>query len=190
MRSRAELGRQVAVAEMPGEAHQLCRARRCDLGQRLRRGAHRDDPPVLQLQAVAVAERHRLGEVEQKFEAARAVHGHPAAVALVIVEHHGIGRSLAATVPWQEYGWRGSSGYSGALAIPGIFAKRQRIGQIAGMRGILFDKDGTLLDFEETWTPVLKQLALEAARATKPARPSCSMRAGSMRRRESSAPGR
>jgi len=32
------------------------------------------------------------------------------------------------------------------------------------MRAILFDKDGTLLDFERTWTPLLKRLALEAAR--------------------------
>ena len=31
------------------------------------------------------------------------------------------------------------------------------------LRGILFDKDGTLLDFEATWTPVLRELALEAA---------------------------
>ena len=31
------------------------------------------------------------------------------------------------------------------------------------MRGILFDKDGTLLDFEATWTPILHELALEAA---------------------------
>jgi phosphoglycolate phosphatase len=31
------------------------------------------------------------------------------------------------------------------------------------MRAILFDKDGTLLDFEATWTPVLKRVALEAA---------------------------
>jgi len=31
------------------------------------------------------------------------------------------------------------------------------------MRGILFDKDGTLLDFEATWTPVLTRLALEVA---------------------------
>ncbi|MEJ0098071.1 MAG: HAD family hydrolase [Bauldia sp.] len=33
------------------------------------------------------------------------------------------------------------------------------------MRAILFDKDGTLLDFEATWTPVLRRLALEAAGA-------------------------
>jgi len=31
------------------------------------------------------------------------------------------------------------------------------------MRAILFDKDGTLLDFEATWTPLLKRLAMEAA---------------------------
>ena len=32
------------------------------------------------------------------------------------------------------------------------------------MRAILFDKDGTLLDFERTWTPLLKRVVLEAAR--------------------------
>ncbi len=31
------------------------------------------------------------------------------------------------------------------------------------MRGILFDKDGTLLDFEATWTPIFKRLALQHA---------------------------
>ncbi|MEX0853151.1 MAG: HAD family hydrolase [Bauldia sp.] len=31
------------------------------------------------------------------------------------------------------------------------------------MRAILFDKDGTLFDFEATWLPVLERLALEAA---------------------------
>jgi phosphoglycolate phosphatase len=45
------------------------------------------------------------------------------------------------------------------------------------MRGILFDKDGTLLDFEATWTPVLKRLALEAA-AGDPARATALLDAG------------
>ena len=45
------------------------------------------------------------------------------------------------------------------------------------MRAILFDKDGTLLDFERTWTPLLKRMALEAARGD-PARAAELLEAG------------
>ena len=31
------------------------------------------------------------------------------------------------------------------------------------IEGILFDKDGTLLDFDNTWTPVIQQAAMAIA---------------------------
>ena len=45
------------------------------------------------------------------------------------------------------------------------------------VRAILFDKDGTLLDFEATWGPMYRALALDLAEGTSPARPRCSSRA-------------
>ena len=50
-----DLGRQVPVAEMPGQPHQPLRRIRPHLHQRLRRGAHQDDAALLQKQPVAVA---------------------------------------------------------------------------------------------------------------------------------------
>lgn len=47
------------------------------------------------------------------------------------------------------------------------------------MRAILFDKDGTLLDFERTWSPLLKRIAMEAARGD-PARAAELLEAGGL----------
>ena len=33
--------------------------------------------------------------------------------------------------------------------------------------GVLFDKDGVFVDFEKTWTPVLKAIAADAAQGEK-----------------------
>lgn len=41
---------------------------------------------------------------------------------------------------------------------------------MAGIRGILFDKDGVFVDFERTWTPVLKAVAHELSGGEKGAR--------------------
>ena len=92
---RADLRRQVAVAEMPGEADEMLRAPGEDAGQRLQRGLDRDQATVVQAERIAVAERYRLGQVEQEREPVLAGHGKAPAVAGVIVEHDGIGRRLA-----------------------------------------------------------------------------------------------
>lgn len=83
-----DLGRQMAVAEMPGDAHQVHRILAPDLGQGLGRGDHLDQPAVLQHQRVAAAQRHRLLEIEHEFQPAGAGHGHAPPVAVVEVEHH------------------------------------------------------------------------------------------------------
>ena len=63
-----------------------------DLGERLGRGDHLDDPAVLEPQPVAAAQHRRLGEVEQEGEAADAGHDEAAAIALVEVEHDAVDR--------------------------------------------------------------------------------------------------
>jgi phosphoglycolate phosphatase len=50
---------------------------------------------------------------------------------------------------------------------------------ISRFRGILFDKDGTLLDFEATWVPLFRALALELAEGDETAADNL-LRAGGM----------
>ena len=65
----ADLGRQMPVAEMPGERKQMLGALAGDLEQGFRRGQHRQNAAVLQRQTVAVAQLHRFGQVEQEGKA-------------------------------------------------------------------------------------------------------------------------
>lgn len=89
-----QLRRQMAVAEMPGEPHQMQGIPPAYLEQRLRRRDHFHQPPVLQHQRVAAAQRNSVLEVEQEFEAARAGHRHSAAMSVVEIEHDGVGRGV------------------------------------------------------------------------------------------------
>lgn len=88
---RPELRRQMAVAEVPGDAHEMGGIAPEDAGERLEGRLHLDEAPVLQGQEVAVAERARLRQVEQEFEPLLALHGDAAAMARVMVEEHGVG---------------------------------------------------------------------------------------------------
>lgn len=81
-----DLGRGVAVADVPGDAHQPQRVLGANLEQALRRRLDQHEPAVLQLDGVAVAERGGLVEIKQDAEAAIGRESEAAAVAVVMVE--------------------------------------------------------------------------------------------------------
>jgi hypothetical protein len=90
-------GRQVTVAEMPGDASERQGVGGPDLRQWFGLGDHLDHTSVLEPQTVAAAQHRRFRKIEQKFEPADAGHGDPPAITLVEVEHHRIRRSARPT---------------------------------------------------------------------------------------------
>ena len=88
----------MAIAEVPGEPDQMLRIAALDFDQRLGRGNDLDQPPVVEHQRVAAAERDRMLQVEQEFEPAGAGHRQPPPVPVIEIEHDGIGRGLAPAV--------------------------------------------------------------------------------------------
>jgi len=91
---RHDLGRQMAIAEMPGDADQMQRIGAADFDQRLGGGHHLDQPAVFEDQRIAAAQRDRVFEIEQELQPARPRHRHPPPVPVVEIEHDGIGRGV------------------------------------------------------------------------------------------------
>lgn len=81
-----DLGRGMAVADMPGDTHQPQRVLGADLQQALRCGLDLDKAPVLQLYRVAIGQHRGLVEIEQDIEPAIGLEGKAAAIAVVMVE--------------------------------------------------------------------------------------------------------
>src|SRR5215472_1034266 len=88
----------VAIADVPGEPDELLRACGGDLEQRLRLAGHAHDGAVLEHEAVAVLQRGRLRQIEQKCRAALPRQRDPAAMALLRIEHDAVdgGRGVPA----------------------------------------------------------------------------------------------
>jgi hypothetical protein len=93
-----DLGRQMAVTQMPGDPNQMLRVVAADFGQRLGRSDHLDQPAIVEHQRIATTQRDRIFQVEQKRQPARAGHGHPPPVPVVEAKHDGIGGRLAPAV--------------------------------------------------------------------------------------------
>ena len=89
-----DLGRQMPIAEMPGNSHQMQRIVTADFEQRLGRRDYLDQAAVFQYQRIAAAQCDRVFQIEQEFEAACANHRHPPPVPIVEIEHHGVGGGL------------------------------------------------------------------------------------------------
>lgn len=87
-----QFGWQVAVAKVPGDAHQRGGVCAADLRQLFGRCNNFDDASVLQRQPVAGPQHHRLGQVEKKSEPAYAGHRDAAPIAFVIIEDDRVGR--------------------------------------------------------------------------------------------------
>lgn len=83
---------------MPADTDEMMRIAAADLEQRLGRRDHFDQPPVLQHQRIAAAERDGILQVEQELETARPRHRHAAAVPIVEIEHDRIRRRFRETV--------------------------------------------------------------------------------------------
>lgn len=84
-----DLGRGVAIADMPGDAHQAQRVLSLDLDQLLRRSLDQDERAVLQLDGIAIVQGRRLVEVEQDLLPAIALERDAAAIAVLMVEGQG-----------------------------------------------------------------------------------------------------
>ena len=81
-----DLGRGVAVAHMPGDAHQPQRVFGADLQQVLHRRANRDETAVVEAQRVALVQHCGLVEVEHHLDPAFGAQHRAAALAILMVE--------------------------------------------------------------------------------------------------------
>ncbi len=81
-----DLGRGVAVTDVPGDLGEPGRRLSSDLQQRLRGGSDLDQPAVLEPEGVAALGGRRLVEIEQKFKAAVGLQSHAPTVAALVVE--------------------------------------------------------------------------------------------------------
>src|SRR6201999_4678682 len=80
----------VAVAEMPGEPDGIERAARADLNQGLRRAIHQNDRAIIEQESIALAQGHRLFEIEQEFTALFGGQHNAPPVAVAGIEHDAV----------------------------------------------------------------------------------------------------
>ena len=146
--ARADLGGEVAVAEVPGDAGERPLVAAGDLQQPLGRRLDGDDAAVLQAEAVAGGEHRGLGEVEQEAEAASPGQRDATPGAVVVVEADDVGRlripeagaeELSVSSQQSMHSRRGSSDVASGLPLTPALSPRLDRGEVA-MRGEVTNK--------------------------------------------------
>jgi mannose-6-phosphate isomerase-like protein (cupin superfamily) len=105
----------VAVAEMPSQLHQRERRPRRDLDQRLGLPYHQHDPAIVEHDAVAVAQRDGLVQIQQKLGPMLALEHDAAAMPVACIEHdeidgdHGVPEACTANGPAALHACLGSA---------------------------------------------------------------------------------
>jgi hypothetical protein len=107
-----EFGRQVAIAEMPGDPNKSGGIGAANFSQWLGGGDDLDDTPVIEGQTVAGPQHHGVRQVEQEGETPHPGHRHPPAVAVVIIQNDRVSR-------FSGPGAGGTNGMSVLHGLPG-----------------------------------------------------------------------
>jgi len=129
--ARTDLGGEVAVAEMPGDARERPLVAAGDLQQPLRRRLDGNDAPVLQLEAVAGGENGRLGQIEEELQAAGSRQGDTPSCAMVVVEAYGVSGSRVPKAGSDDLGGSQHRGLQALSELCNDFA----VGLCAGLPG-------------------------------------------------------
>ena len=102
-RLRADFRGQMPIAEVPREARQTFRCFGADLHQRFRRRFDQHNPAGFEQQPVAIAQRHRLLQVQQEGQALGAhIPPAPTEAVVEVQRHHIAGGALHPTTGGQH----------------------------------------------------------------------------------------
>ena len=92
---RPDLGLEMAIAEVPGEAHQMTGVAAADLGKLLRLGDDLDQPVIIEHEGIAMGERRAFGEIDQQRLAADRRHRPPTPAPVLKIQDDAVGERFA-----------------------------------------------------------------------------------------------
>jgi hypothetical protein len=91
-----EHSRQVAIAKMPGDPHQMAQIRATNFSQRLWCGLDEDVTSIIQNQSITILQSRGAFKIEQEIEPTGGPHRDPSPMATVEVQYDGVGHLCGA----------------------------------------------------------------------------------------------